>query len=604
MNLDLAAHYVLVNDIDASDTVNWNGGAGFDPIGDSPYYPVFGTPFMGSFDGKEYKITDLYIDAFSAAYVGLFGGTQYSDIKNVGLEDIEISGTEHVGGLVGITIDSTISNSYTTGTISSNPINPYFHKYTGGLIGHNYHTIILNSYSTCNVQSVFTTGGLVGLNIESSILNSYATGSVTRDISNPNIWGNVGGLVGFNYHYSSITNSFATGSVSGTDGLGGLVGRHGFGSLLSDSYATGSVSGNRYVGGLVGITFREWEDPGSIIMNSYSTGSVSGIRDIGGLVSFCRGVPVLNSYWDIQTSGQSSSAGGIGKTTAQMKNQITYHTWDFRDTWRMEQEVTYPHLWFQFPHWDQYPIANAGCDKTVIVDEEFSFDGSGSYDPLGGIIVNYEWDFGDSNSGLGATPTHTYEILGTYYALLTVTDDDGYKDTETVKIHVNARPTADAGFDQIAIVGESVYFNGDGSYDVDGTIVTYEWDFGDTNTGSGVFPSHQYNIDGIYTVILTVTDDDSATGSDTVTITVITPIQAIQNLILEIEELELPKGTENNLIQKLNDAIHLHEMGNINGVIHKLGDFIDYVNAQIGKKITQEQADFLIEYVQWILDNL
>ena len=54
----------------------------------------------------------------------------------------------------------------------------------------------------------------------------------------------------------------------------------------------------------------------------------------------------------------------------------------------------------------------------------------------------------------------------------------------------------------------------------------------------------------------------------------------------------------------MNEAIHLLEMGNTNGAIHKLNDFIDYVEAQIGKKITQEQANILIAYVQWILDNI
>lgn len=165
-------------------------------------------------------------------------------------------------------------------------------------------------------------------------------------------------------------------------------------------------------------------------------------------------------------------------------------------------------------------------------------------------------------------------------------------------------PVADAGPDQTVIVGEVVNFDGSGSYSTGGTIVSYDWDYGDGISGSGETPTHAYIAAGTYTVTLTVTDDHGESDSDMVIITVITPVQALQNLIIPIEEMGLPQGTENNLIQKLNDALHLLEMGNTNGAIHKLGDFIDYIEAQTGKKITQEQADFLIAYIQWILDNI
>jgi dipeptidyl aminopeptidase/acylaminoacyl peptidase len=85
-------------------------------------------------------------------------------------------------------------------------------------------------------------------------------------------------------------------------------------------------------------------------------------------------------------------------------------------------------------------------------------------------------------------------------------------------------PVANAGLDQTVIVNEVVKFDGGGSTDPDGTIVSYAWDFGDTHTGSGVSISHAYSAAGTYTMTLTVTDNDGLIGSDTAVITVKTPI--------------------------------------------------------------------------------
>lgn len=79
------------------------------------------------------------------------------------------------------------------------------------------------------------------------------------------------------------------------------------------------------------------------------------------------------------------------------------------------------------------------------------------------------------------------------------------------------------------------------------------------------------------------------------------PDDSIEELIEDIEGMELPTGTENNLVAKLEDAIKLFEKENTNGAIHKLGDFIDYVKAQRGKKLTEDQADELIAAVKWII---
>jgi hypothetical protein len=105
-------------------------------------------------------------------------------------------------------------------------------------------------------------------------------------------------------------------SVAGKTRVGGLVAEN-QGTLIN-SYATGAVSGYRQVGGLVGLN-------GGTVRNSYSTASVSGDRWTGGLVGyrFMYGT-VSNSFWDIATSGQATSAGGTGKTTTEIQDIATF----------------------------------------------------------------------------------------------------------------------------------------------------------------------------------------------------------------------------------------------------------------------------------------
>jgi PKD repeat protein len=145
-------------------------------------------------------------------------------------------------------------------------------------------------------------------------------------------------------------------------------------------------------------------------------------------------------------------------------------------------------------------------------DETVVFDGTGSSDP-DGTVDSYEWDFGDGTTGTGETPSHTYGDDGVYTVTLTATDDDGtsYTTNENVSVS-NQEPIADFGYlPQYPVRGESVRFNGSASADRDGSITSYEWDFGDGTTGTGETPSHTYGDDGVYTVTLTVTDDDGAT---------------------------------------------------------------------------------------------
>jgi hypothetical protein len=150
----------------------------------------------------------------------------------------------------------------------------------GGMVGYNKGGTVTYSYSTGSVTGWLRVGGLVGWN-QDTVNNSYSAAHVTYSRS-------VGGLVGYNT--GTVNNSYSSGSVTGYVFVGGLVGTNHIGGTVSDCYSNTAVAGERYVGGLVGFNY--WK--------------------------------VSNSFWDTKTSEQGSSAGGTGKTTAELKNIATF----------------------------------------------------------------------------------------------------------------------------------------------------------------------------------------------------------------------------------------------------------------------------------------
>jgi len=156
--------------------------------------------------------------------------------------------------------------------------------------------------------------------------------------------------------------------------------------------------------------------------------------------------------------------------------------------------------------------------ETVYTNDVITFNASASSDP-DGVIVSYEWDFGDGTNATGITVEHAYVDDGNYTVALTVTDDDGATDTViSVKTVLNRSPvTSFTESAETVHTGEFITFNASESYDPDGYIVSYFWDFGDGTNATGVIVSHAYVDDGNYTVTLTVTDDDDATASTTAT---------------------------------------------------------------------------------------
>ncbi len=162
---------------------------------------------------------------------------------------------------------------------------------------------------------------------------------------------------------------------------------------------------------------------------------------------------------------------------------------------------------------------NGGVPLTV------AFDATTSTDPNADNLT-YLWDFGDGNTSTMDLVSHTYTAIGTYTATLTVDDGNGGTDTETVTISVtNTAP--DASFTATPVNGPPplvTTFDASASNDPNGDNLTYNWDFGDGNTGTGVTTNHTYTAIGTYTATLTVDDGNGGTDtySNTVTVSLVT----------------------------------------------------------------------------------
>ena len=202
------------NDASYADTGNkntWTTGSGWVPIADSAY-------FTATFDGNNRSITNLFTNRPDADYQGLFGffGGSAAEIRNVRLRDVNVTGQQNVGGLVGYNYGG-ISNSQASGAVSGE-------QSVGGLAGVNYVGVTISTSSaTGAVTGHKAIGGLVGANAGTVEDSYHETGAVMGNSE-------VGGLVGLN-EGGTISTSHATGNVTGTDmtqnsgRVGGLVGR-------------------------------------------------------------------------------------------------------------------------------------------------------------------------------------------------------------------------------------------------------------------------------------------------------------------------------------------------------------------------------------------
>lgn len=185
------------------------------------------------------------------------------------------------------------------------------------------------------------------------------------------------------------------------------------------------------------------------------------------------------------------------------------------------------------------PFVSASADKTCGKSPlTVSFTGEG-YD-IDGDRLSYRWDFGDGSSATIQNPQHSYKKEGKYFANLTVTDDYGNTESETIEINVlgNYPPIANISVNPaVGLRPLKVHFSGENSRDPDGEIVSYHWVFEGLLFNS---ESDEPNLTctyirpDVYKVTLTVCDDDGATDTAETSIWVIAPVAGFLKFLAEL----------------------------------------------------------------------
>ncbi len=328
--------------------------------------------FTGVFDGSGHAISNLTYSSTDSDLVGLFGCIRGGQVKNLRLIDpnVNVRAGYGIGALVGDLYTGIVSNcSVTNGAVSggvdvgvlvgssfgtvkncsvSGHVTGDYH--IGGLVG-----VSVGTIDNCSVSGHATgdriVGGLVGLN-GSRYARIPCAGTVTSCVSSGSVSARVaaGGLVGTN-SFGTVAECHSTSIVRGDRQIGGLVARND--AVVTNCYSAGSVDGNECVGGLVG------ENQRGPVTACYSAAIVSATVGGGGLVGSDQSgaLPVVLSFWDTQTSGQTTSAGGTRKTTAEMQTAGTFLEagWDFvgetangtDDLWWIDEGWDYPRLWWE-----------------------------------------------------------------------------------------------------------------------------------------------------------------------------------------------------------------------------------------------------------------
>ena len=360
MRDNLSAHYELINDINASETKDWNGYLGFEPIGmdtDGATEGFQGDPFNGSLNGNNHTISGIHINRTSLNYVGLFGrimdsGSYSTVVKYLDIKEAYVTGTKYVGILTGCSDGSSLINISVEGEIvgkdrvggligknwNSRLMSNCSSKVTmnisgadetldhiGGLVGENYHSDIYFSTSSFLIyinntdERLYHIGGFIGGNEKSTILNCSSIGNILIENISNNIY-RIGGIIGTNvYGTSEIISSTISGlikidHVSEFGGyIGGLIGiDEGPGIVISNCSVSCPIiienSNNiAYVGGIIGYNKNYCEMENSHSYGQINISNCSSLSNIGGLIG-------LNEQYSSVTDCKSNSPININQS--------------------------------------------------------------------------------------------------------------------------------------------------------------------------------------------------------------------------------------------------------------------------------------------------
>jgi len=270
MNLDLAAHYVLGNDIDASETLTWNDGEGFVPIGN-----FVDGPFTGSIDGAGYTISNLY-ENITFGPCGLFGmvNTVFT-IKNIGLNAEIITNQMLSSILVGYSLaDISIDNCHLSGSLTSAEMN------AGGFVGNCDAAVeISNSSCQADIEGVAPIGGFVGAIIDKcTAVDTYFAGDITGN--------GEGGTAGFVTHPgegSSFVRCSYRGTMYGVSHASGFVCSADRNFLFEDCFCIADISGGDYLAGFAPEMVTKTGQP-AVFTRCFFVGTINGDEFLGSMI--------------------------------------------------------------------------------------------------------------------------------------------------------------------------------------------------------------------------------------------------------------------------------------------------------------------------------
>ncbi|MCX8064704.1 MAG: PASTA domain-containing protein, partial [Candidatus Hydrogenedentes bacterium] len=434
--------YILANDIDASDTRHWNGGAGFIPI----------SSFKGVFEGNGYKISRLYISDDTGLSTGLFREIKkvrgdLGRVRNLIIDDAEVHGIKNVGVLAG-EIYSLVPEFL--GTIDYLAVSG-------------------------EVSGVSTVGGLAGI-IRGGLTVfdcSIRVNVHQREVTIPIAYEKFGGVFGQIEGCTLWRVSFI-GDIHSDLGLGRMFG--GIAGYTSEDAMMGAIPRllncyaharintgdfNDYVGGLVGFANINTE-----VSNSYSASKFTTITSTtGGLIGSGNSPVVVNSsYWDKDISGVSDSfGGGTPETTENMKKSSTFVGWDFVWYWGINENESYPILLY-----DRMEMASFLNKHYETAKEWALFYG-----------VNYSFDYQCSNTVpvdfIISQSVPAGEWVPVFSSPVTLTVSTGM-----------CPPISISTIEEIALIGRDPAYPADGNY-----VLTSDIDASDTvnwNGGAGFDP--------------------------------------------------------------------------------------------------------------------
>ncbi|MCK4979554.1 MAG: PKD domain-containing protein [Candidatus Delongbacteria bacterium] len=330
---------------------------------------------------------------------------------------------------------------------------------------------------------IATLDNLLWVSTSDTTWSSHFIQTADIDASATSTWNGGEGFIPIGYNTAYFTGTY-NGQGHTIDGLyinrpssdsQGLFGFCNSATVENLGVTNVDVSGDVVIGGLVG------RNSNSTISNCYSTGSVNGFDNYtGGLVGCNYNSEVNNSFWDTETSGQSWSDGGTGKTTAEMQTQSTFTDagWDFI----FETANGTDDIWFLFINFNNgYPgfacnveiLAYFEPDETdVFIGTEIQFT-----DISFGSPTQWQWDFENDGTydSTEQNPIYTYPTTGVYSVKLTVSDGintDSYIRTDY--IYVNNTPAVPQNV-QINLSGDDAIISWDAvTHDIDGVPINLD----------------------------------------------------------------------------------------------------------------------------------